>query len=733
MIGYNNVKVKGAIEINVLKHIDISIIPSVHGKAEIIGIIKNDIADEQIIKKLENENIQLLELDDDGNEKRIPIFSGIIISVQIYKNNGYNEVIINALTGTYLLDLNKKSRSFQDVSMTYEDVVKEVLKDTDTACAICSIGEENKIGKPVIQYLESDWEFINRMASYLNGVVIPEMTFPIPRFWFGASNDLDEVIFDESDYTTGIDDNYFKLGGSEHRLNKADYFYYTVESEHNYQIGNKTNFKGKDLIICEKYVYMKKGEVIFKYKIGRKGILKKRQYFNEAITGMSILGEVIETSNETVKIHLDIDENQDTGTAYPYQWVPETGNMMYCMPKVGTRVSLYMSSANEQNAKAVNCIRTNGSTCKKLSYPNNRTLTSEHGKQMHLYPDSMGFSSNGADGEIDSAPIKMVMNDGSGLLLDSNKSINIVANEGIKFDAPEIEASSKIDIIMAQVGGEVTPESAANPKVTFDLCDDAEAFGENTKVEGTKKDSYKPFDDAPEKAEFNWKKLAGNVVAGVAICIIGAGFLAVVGGALVGIGAIAGSTLLGMEVGVAAGGLFTLASTAKGDYDDGDADDTNKYIYKSEGAVVGGVAGGAVSGIAGFYYEKQVETLLGYTISSAASNAIGNASTTATEKCLNDYLTHSYDVSKTDVATSFISGTLAGIPIGAGSKAMGTGAGKYIKSKAGQDIRNGTRETFGVSAIGDPVGDFAKSNITVNKDDVNYILKNSLGDYVDEW
>ena len=75
---------------------------------------------------------------------------------------------------------------------------------------------------------------------------------------------------------------------------------------------------------------------------------------------MSLLGTVLSTAGETVKVHFDIDKGQDEAKAYPYEWAPLTGNLMYLMPEVGTRVSVYFGSADERSAKAVACVRTNG-------------------------------------------------------------------------------------------------------------------------------------------------------------------------------------------------------------------------------------------------------------------------------------------------------------------------------------------------------------------------------------
>ena len=66
---------------------------------------------------------------------------------------------------------------------------------------------------------------------------------------------------------------------------------------------------------------------------------------------MSLGGTVEKTDHEQVWLRLDID-GAGGKAAYPYDWAPATGSLMYCMPKVGTRVSLYIPGSDEREARA---------------------------------------------------------------------------------------------------------------------------------------------------------------------------------------------------------------------------------------------------------------------------------------------------------------------------------------------------------------------------------------------
>ena len=51
----------------------------------------------------------------------------------------------------------------------------------------------------------------------------------------------------------------------------------------------------------------------------------------DRLKGVVIEGEVLQTKGEVLRLHLDIDDEQDVATAYDYPWRPIIGNMLYCI------------------------------------------------------------------------------------------------------------------------------------------------------------------------------------------------------------------------------------------------------------------------------------------------------------------------------------------------------------------------------------------------------------------
>ena len=568
-ITYDRIKFQNPFGLNILHNLQLQVQPNDHARLTFSGIVDAETGVSEIEKQLEGRSITVEITDDE--DKPAPLFSGFTQAVTISRTNEIYYIEGTLISGTYLLDLEKKSRSFQDINMTYQGLVKQVVDETPEADVICTVGKEETIGKPLIQYNETDWEFIKRLASHFGSYIIPEITLAKPRFWFGMRNNNSQAQLPDTNYQSIVSDRYYALGGAETGQKRADYIYHIVQDSQNRIIGDKVSFQQREnLIISQKHASMEKGQLIFTYYVGPESINRTNKYYNEKISGMSLLGSILATKNETVKMHLDIDQQQDQATAYPYNWTPATGNLIYCMPQVGTRASLYFSSQDEHSAQAVNCVRTNGSSCDKMADPNQRYLTTEHGKQLQLLPDSMGL--------VGGENMQIQMHNDLGILLQSPKILNIYAKGPITFQAGKsIYISAPLQITLA------TLNASINANNQFDI------IGQATKFLATVHNTYPNFDDEPketEKKKFPWGKLIGHVVAG----------LAVVGAVAFTIGTLgAGAPLV---IGALAVGGSLIAGQAISDIQSGEVSDIGVYVRKGFlGALAGAVGGAASEGL----------------------------------------------------------------------------------------------------------------------------------------
>ena len=94
------------------------------------------------------------------------LFSGYPEKVEIKEESGYRVADIQAVSGTILLDQKKSNRVFQKKVQTYMGIASAVTADTEHSACILP-GSDMRTGGTLIQYQETDWRFLKRMASSL--------------------------------------------------------------------------------------------------------------------------------------------------------------------------------------------------------------------------------------------------------------------------------------------------------------------------------------------------------------------------------------------------------------------------------------------------------------------------------------------------------------------------------------------------------------------------------------
>lgn len=562
---YGELRLKSELRIKKITDVEISVTKNNHGLMKVEGIIDGEEDKDRVLEDIISFNVgRTISLHRD--EEEIPIFSGLVERVKLVRRDNIDYVEVEVVSGTILMDREKKKRSFQDVNKTYEDIVKEVVSEYKDGATICTVGIEEKIGIPLIQYNETDWEFLKRISSHFESVIVPEVTQSMPRVWFGFPNTINTVEVDKEEYSYGQSEDYFKMGGIFSDYEPEDFRYVEVKGYDTFELGDFTVFDGQGYVLYERKGKMDRGELIFTYRFGAEGHRHEPRYYNEQISGMSLLGEVSKTDKETVGVKLDIDNGK--GGEYLYDWRPETGNMMYCMPQVGTKVSLYFPGVDEREAIVVNCFRTNGDSCEKMKDPSKRAFATEHNKELTLYPKEIGISSGSGS--------SILISDEKGIDFNSKKSIRIIGSE-INFSAPIINIKASIgEINLFKIDG-----NNELIRSSFTMSNEFNLMAEGgTTLVGREFTEYKAFDDEPERGSF-WGGLVKNVLGGLAV--VGAVCVTL---ATLGVG---GAVILGAAI----GGATAVGMMALSDVRRGELGSEGSYLFAGlSGAVTGAISNG---------------------------------------------------------------------------------------------------------------------------------------------
>ena len=562
---------------------DIKIInrPNEHGRLYLKCLIDESINFKYSIEASTKDEITVYEeKESKSNDKEVDInkvnesksavlFNGLTKAIKTTNENGNYYVEIEGISKTSELDIKEKSRSFQNINMTYDELISSVLKNYSEKGFIQSVGCSQKINKPIFQYKETDWNFLKRICSELNSEIYCDIISINNLFYFGRSKGKTYEIKDNIQYKACKDlKAFYKSGGYDEGYHDTDYFYYEIDTRERYNLGDNIYFKQKDVYVTEYVACKYQDEIIYKYKLCRKNGVWQTKIYNSLISGASIEGKVLATQGEEVKLKLDIDKDQSESEAAWFKYAPPTGNTMYSMPIVGTSAKLYFSDETCNEPLVSGCVRNNGSSCEKTADTTKRYFGTEHGSEVEMTPSALNIKGGSK------SPISISIDDNVGITITSPKKLNLSADSEIIMKTPKNVKINGVSQINAQ---------KTNTESGFSLETDLHFLSEKVIKNGSSSESYEDFDDEPQagqmpepeppkkKKGFSWGSLLVAVVAVAAVAVSVATF---------GVGAVL--------VGAAVGALISVASTAVGDAISGEKSSLGTYI---KNALVGAVSG----------------------------------------------------------------------------------------------------------------------------------------------
>ena len=298
------------------------------------------------------------------------LFCGYQEKVEIKEEGRYRIADVQAVSGTILLDQKKCNRVFQKKAQTYMGIANTVTADTEHSACILP-GSDMQTGGTLIQYQETDWNFLKRMASQLGLPLVPDISYYYPRFYLGLPEGEKKELGEILSCDMCFDGRYYAVSGR-CTVDRKDFICYDVVTGTRLSLGDRVTYEGRELTVSRKKTELVRGEVIFTYRLAGSSYTWVPWEDNLDYTGMSFVGAIVGTQGEQVEVAFDIDQTAAGGNRYGF--APATGNLMYCMPQKGTKTALYIGNGDEAQGIATGCIRTNGSTCEGTTIESNGGL-----------------------------------------------------------------------------------------------------------------------------------------------------------------------------------------------------------------------------------------------------------------------------------------------------------------------------------------------------------------------
>ena len=336
---------------------------------------------------IEKENVEIeIELSGSNQNVRRKIFCGIVAYFEILDYGSYGcRILMKAFSKSVIFDRKneKKYRVFQDTSLMFSDIINEINKDyADKKLEIkYSDIAKKQIGSLVVQFDETDWEFLVRLASQLKtGMFVIEQG--IILFGIVEMGEIKKENKYFSDYSLVRDykNLYYKVQSNK-VINLGDTVFISKNTGENDKdsSGNKGNFSVlKTRIFLKNFIL--KSEFLAT-DIGSYHIFKK---YNEKIKGCRIEANVervfedggiakmeVRFAEGLKKIVQERSNDESNDKAYDdygikrfplsYQtFYSQTNTGFFCTPEVNDTVEVYFPNEDERFAKVSWAINNKG-------------------------------------------------------------------------------------------------------------------------------------------------------------------------------------------------------------------------------------------------------------------------------------------------------------------------------------------------------------------------------------
>lgn len=243
--------IKG-IPVEHLNGLTLNCVPGEHGSLKLNGSISSEKGENALYEFTEQDSITV------SVKEGRTLFSGILTSVSITEEGGNINIEAEAKSRSILLDQKKKSRSFQDVAMTYDQLFKAILAEYPKSELKLSLTDK-PLGEIAIQYEETDWQFLKRMLSMLHGVLVCRTVSDNLSLYGG----IPDIPWGKWEYqSTGYRKEmgeyaYWSSEGA--AVSDNDFLILEVETDHVPEIFEQVTVEGKTFVIRRLFYELERG------------------------------------------------------------------------------------------------------------------------------------------------------------------------------------------------------------------------------------------------------------------------------------------------------------------------------------------------------------------------------------------------------------------------------------------------------------------------------------------
>lgn len=420
--------------INLTRFLDLTIFRACneHGHAKIVAIIPSDLS-----KRMEIFVDSLLCIVDVHTDREETLFCGSILCYEIKIDGDLHILSLTAVTSSYYLDITPHLRTFQQKSQTYESIIQKLVSFYPNS--YCLYQTENKNPqKLMVQYHQTDWQFLKRIAGDLHTILLPDFTSQTQNIHFTLDN-LSNINFQNvAELGSPIYNKTFQMMDRKKRVNgqavveEAELVKIVIQTKDNYLPSTPVKFQGQNLFVERCISHLNRQEIIHEVTLGYPNSMKLYPIRDISLTGASLAATITDVEKDQVRVTVTEDELHENGSTlwYPYSTIYSSpdGTGWYCMPEIGDSVRLYIPSV-ESDAYIISAVHQSGDFSSARSTPDNKSLRTKYGKELLLTPTCLCMTNNNG--------LNITLDDEKGIIISASKPINISSDAAISIASLE--------------------------------------------------------------------------------------------------------------------------------------------------------------------------------------------------------------------------------------------------------------------------------------------------------
>lgn len=411
-----------------------------HGKLSITCLIDDDRLEEFFVDTVAESKVKLFH-----GEK--VIFCGYLSFVEVFADGGQWMSIMEFSSMSGKMDICKKSRVFSEQNDKYIDVIEKVLKQYPGGTVWDEITREKSIPGLLLQYEETDWQFLVRLASHFSSFLVAVSTNEKTGIYFGVPELDSHDMLNERDYIIIQDKECF---GQNIQSHDFEFDRWKINSSRYFKVGDRVLFHGVLTIVVDVNIFEKNGELIREYTLQQKEGLKTSRKYNFEVLGISLPATVVDRKENKVQVEFDINQPYPPETSSKFFVYGIESSSFYCIPEKGSRVHIYFPGRFESDAMAIHALNIGDGA---LRSPSNKTFSSPSGAEMNMTPSNYNFKSDSAEASVLNLGADGTISfTGTNITVDALNLISLGISEN--GNTPEIVSCAKTEQIISASGSD---------------------------------------------------------------------------------------------------------------------------------------------------------------------------------------------------------------------------------------------------------------------------------------